>query len=269
MTPRPTKNPGSATAAVVSPIPESTAGVARLAGMSWWLLAFAVLSLTFFILLVFFRIEFPPYPLMSYQDALDVLTPLALIPIYGLLFLRSAEDRPGLGAQVAFLVLAVLWVEGHAMHLAANSISNLMVGLSKRGVIDLGANNIFGLTDFFDEHLGHYLWHLGLFGLTGLLIYREWRRPAGLSTVWWVTIVAGVVYGFTLFAMTDEGNTVPLALPSCLVVTILGLVWGRPRLRQQPVLAFFLLSCGVAALLYIGWGLYWSGFPGLCEAGFC
>jgi hypothetical protein len=66
-----------------------------------------------------------------------------------------------------------------------------MVGLSNRGIIDLEANGIFGLTDFLDEHLGHYLWHAGLLGLTGLLVYREWHRPAELSTVWWVTIVGG------------------------------------------------------------------------------
>ncbi len=49
-------------------------------------LTFAMLSLVFIILLVFLRFEFPLYPLMSYQDALDVLTPLVLIPIYWLLF---------------------------------------------------------------------------------------------------------------------------------------------------------------------------------------
>ena len=45
-------------------------------------LRFAVLSVVFFLLLIFFRIPFTLYPLMSYQDALDVLTPLVLIPLY-------------------------------------------------------------------------------------------------------------------------------------------------------------------------------------------
>ena len=59
-------------------------------------LVFAVLSMVFFLLLVFFRIPFPPYPLMSWQDALDILTPLALIPVYWLLFKYAEGEGPKL-----------------------------------------------------------------------------------------------------------------------------------------------------------------------------
>ena len=45
-------------------------------------LIFAILSLTFFLLLIFLRIPFPLYPLMSIQDAIDILTSLVLITIY-------------------------------------------------------------------------------------------------------------------------------------------------------------------------------------------
>ena len=54
-------------------------------------LIFAVLSLTFFILLIFFRVPFGLFPLMSYQDALDILTPLVMIPVYWLLFKSTAR----------------------------------------------------------------------------------------------------------------------------------------------------------------------------------
>lgn len=93
--------------------------------ISLWALAFALLSLVFFILLIFLRIPFPLYPLMSYQDGFDLLTPLVLIPIYWLLFKYATSQPPGLIENIAFLGLSVLWVEGHGMHLAANSISNL------------------------------------------------------------------------------------------------------------------------------------------------
>ncbi len=36
-------------------------------------LVFSILFAVFFLLLVFFRIPFPPYPLISYQDVFDIL----------------------------------------------------------------------------------------------------------------------------------------------------------------------------------------------------
>jgi hypothetical protein len=228
---------------------------------------FAILSLVFFILLVFLRIQFPLYPLMSYQDAFDLLTPLVLIPIYGILFRYSAREASGLAEGIAFLALAACWVEGQGMHLSANSISNLMESLSRSGLIQLNGNGAFRLTHFYDELLGHCVWHIGVLGLAALLIYREWRRPAGLVTAWRSTTPAGLIYGFTLFAITNEGRTVWMGLPFSVAVTLFGLMWGRRKLGQRPVLAFFLVSCAVASLLYLGWGLCWGGLPEFGEAG--
>ena len=230
-------------------------------------LVFALLSLVFIILLIFLRFEFPPYPLVSYQDAFDVLTPLVLIPIYWLLFRWSAKDGPVLAEEIAFMVLAALWVEGQGMHLSANSIDNLIDGLARNRVIDIKGTDIYRLTYFFDEHLGHYMWHLGMLGLAALLIYHEWRRPAGSATIWWAAILAGVVYGFSYFSIFLEGQTVALGLPFALIVVLLGLIWGRKRLAQQPVLAFFFSACLLALLLFTGWGLYWGGFPQFSDVG--
>jgi len=235
--------------------------------LSLWILLFAILSLVFFNLLIFLRIEFPPYRLMSYQDAIDVLTPLVLIPIYWILFRYAARQTPGLGEAVAFLLLAALWVEGQGMHLSANSVNNLMEGLSDSGLIDLNANDIHRLSYFYDEHLGHYLWHFGVVGLAALLMWWEWKWPAGQATAWPSTIVAGVIYSFTVFTITVEGQTVWLGLPFAILVTLFGLVRGRQSLGQRPVLAFFTVSCLLASLFYVGWGLYWGGFPGFVDVG--
>jgi hypothetical protein len=70
-----------------------------------------------------------------------------------------------------------------------------------------------------------------------------------------------------MFMITIEGQTVWMGLPFTLLVTLFGLIWGRKKLGQQPVLAFFFVACAVALLLYAGWGLYWSGFPEFSEAG--
>jgi len=230
-------------------------------------LVFAVLSLVFFMLLVFFRTPFPVKPLMSWQDALDLLTPLVLVPVYWLLFRYSAGASPGLTEEIAFLILAALWVMSHGMHLSANSISNLIDSLKRSGGIDATATDIYTLTYFYDETLSHYLGHIGLVGLASLLIYHEWRGPVRARTVWWQAGPAGLVYGFTLFCLFVEGQTVPVGLPFTVLVVLFGLVWGRKRLAVQPVLAFFFVSCLVALVLFLGWGLYWGSFPQFTEVG--
>lgn len=230
-------------------------------------LCFAVLSAVFLLLLVFFRIPFPLYPLMSYQDALDLLTPLVLIPIYWLLFKYAGSGEAGLAEEMAFMVLVVAWVLGHGAHLSANSINNLAEALARGQVIDITGTSIYELAYFYDEHLSHYLFHIGVLGLAGLLVYREWRQPAGIATIWWATIVAGLIYGFTLFAMILEGQTVPLGLPFAAVMVVISLLWGRKELAQRPLLAFSFVAFLVALLLFAGWGLYWGGFPQFTDVG--
>jgi len=227
--------------------------------LSFWILLFAILSPVFIIGPALMGQTFPPYPLMHVADVFDLFTPLILIPVYWLLFQRAVKDTPNLPETLAFMVLAAFWIEGQGMHLSANSIGHL--------VGDPVASDAARLTYFYDEQLGHYLWHIGLLGLAALLMYREWRRPAGLLTSWGITLPAGVIYGFTIFAATLEGQTAPMSLPFVLLATLFTLVWGRNKLRTQPLLAFFFASFLVAALFYIGWGLYWGGFPEFSEVG--
>ena len=230
-------------------------------------LTFAILSVVFLLLLIFLRTPFSLYPLMSYQDALDILTPLVLIPLYWLIFHYAGSETPRLSQAISFLILAVFWVEGHGMHMAANSISNLMAEGITRTQAELPGGDLYTLAYFFDEQLGHYLWHIGVLGLAALLIYREWHQPAGWRTVWWQAISGGIIYGLTLFMITNEGQTVWLGLPFSFLVVLFGLIWGRKRLGRQPVLAFFFVTFLVALLFLAGWGLYWGGFPEFGEVG--
>lgn len=235
--------------------------------LSFLALLFAFLSLIFFLLLIFLRIPFPLYPLVSFQDVFDLLTPLVLIPIYWLMFkYSSGEASTGL-EEIAFNVFASIWVLGQGMHLAANSIDNLAENLAGTGRIDITATSLYQLIYFYDEHLSHYIWHIGVLALAGLIIYREWRHPAGSSTVWWATLVGGFVYGFTYFCIFLEGQTVPLGLPFAAFIVLLTLVWGRGRLTRHPLLAFFFLSCLIALVFLVGWGIYWGGFPQFSDVG--
>lgn len=232
-------------------------------------LVFAILSLTFFLLLIFLRIPFPPYPLMSWQDAIDVLTPLVLIPVYWMMFKGVTRGKAGLADEIAFMMMSAFWVLGQGLHLSANSINNLIGNLAKKQVIDITTTDIYHLTYFYDEYLGHYLWHIGVLGLAALLIFWGWRQAADETTDWRIVIPAGVLYGFTYFCIFLEGNTLPVGLPFATIVTLLILIGGRKKLAQQPILAFFFASCLLALLMFVGWRLYWGCFPPILEASHC
>jgi hypothetical protein len=230
-------------------------------------LIFAILSTIFFLLLIFFRIPFPPYPLISFQDVLDLLTPLVLIPMYWILFEYTASGKSSRVERIVFMILSSVWVLGHGMHLSANSINNLAEGLAKKQQFDITGTDIYKLTYFFDEYLSHYLWHIGIIGLASLLIYREWRYPVGEKIAGWATLLSGFIYGFTLFCIFLEGQTVPLGLPFTILITLLTLIWGLKKITQRPIYAFFFIACFVAILLFTGWGLYWGGFPQFSDVG--
>ena len=227
--------------------------------LQWLILAFAA-AFTFFIVAPsLLSVDFPPYPSIQWADVLDLLTPLALIPLYWLLFTDSGRLSPAMGATLAFLVLASIWVQGQAMHLGANSISNLM---------GVGTSTIHTLVHFYDEVLSHYLWHLGIIGLSALLLLFNVGTGAARAGVRWVLIVpASILYGLTYFLAVNEGGTVPLGLPAALVIAGGLLVGRRHQLRTHNLVAFYCLGYAIALGLLLAWGAYWCGFPEFSEVG--
>ena len=155
-----------------------------------------------------------------------------------------------------FAALAGLWVLGQGMHLSANSIGHLITDES---------SDLYQLTYFYDEVLSHYLWHLGVVGLAVLLVVRQWREPlvggemSRGSQV--MVILAGILHGFTLFAIFVEGGTALLGILFTLIVIVVVLVWGRDMLKDQPIIAFYFVSCVVGLLFMAGWALYWREWP--------
>jgi len=224
-------------------------------------LVFSIAFLVFFLGPPFLSMEFGPYPLMRVGDVFDLLTPLVLIPLYLCLY-RLGEGRPvSLKGGIFFVAFAALWVLGQGMHLAANSIGHLLENM--RGI------DALTLTGFYDEVLSHYLWHFGIFALSALVIYRHWRAPVApdRSMPWAPVIAAGVIYGFAYFAAVIEGATTPAGVPFAGIAAVFLLVWGRKSLAREPVLAFFLVAYVLAAVLFLGWGIYWRGLPEFSDVG--
>jgi hypothetical protein len=224
-----------------------------MARLSRLIVVFALLFLVLIIGLPFLSSQFSPYPLMKTQDAVDLLTPLILIPVYWLLFLVHPDAKSGPREALVFMVLAALWVEGQGIHLAANSIGHLTEAFT--------GSEAAALTYFYDEVLSHYMWHAGIIGLSLLLIYRQRRNPfAGMRSTLRAEIGAGILHGLSFGLMTLEGATIALGLPSAALVVVFVLARGRNQLRQQPVLAFFFVAYLIAAILFVAWRVYWGCF---------
>ena len=104
------------------------------------------------------------------------------------------------------MVFTAFWVLGKGMQLTANSIGHLTANMT--------GSDVYNLIYFYDEVLGHYLWHLGLIGFSALLIYHQWKNPfAEGKSLNWQNILAGIIYGFTFFAMVVEGQTTLMGVP--------------------------------------------------------
>lgn len=228
--------------------------------LSRLILLFAVAFAFFLLAPALLSRQFAPFPLMKIGDVVDLFTPLVLIPLYWLLFHFGGDQPPSIKSSIIFMFLAALWVEGQGMHLGANSIGHLLS--------ELEGSDLYTLTKFYDEHLSHWLWHLGMVGLSTLLIIRSWLYPyTNQRSKLTLEIIAGIIYGITTFIVFVEAGTVPIGLPYAILVIVFGLVWGRKVLREQPILAFFLVGYGVALLLFLAWGVYWGGFPQFSEVG--
>jgi hypothetical protein len=228
--------------------------------LSTLILVFAIVFSVFFLVLVLLRVPFRPYPLMSVQDALDILTPLVLLPLYWLMYRLGRKEPVSLSGLLIFIIFAALWAEGHGMHLSANSLDNLLQGNQ--------AGDFYKLTYFYDEVLSHYIWHTGIVGLSALLIYRQWRGPiTGEKVVLWPLVLAGVIHGFTYFLVIIEAGTAPLGVTFTVLALLFILTFARKGIRQQPLINFFFVTYALAALLFFIWGIYWQGLPQPSELG--
>jgi hypothetical protein len=222
--------------------------------MGWlpaFALAFAVLIMGPCVL----GIPLPGYPHMAVADALDLFTPVVLLPLYGRL-LYEAHGVPSARVGAAFLVLAALWVEGQGIHLAANSLGH--------HVNDAAPEALRSLVYFYDEGLSHALWHSGVMGLSALCMWPGGRALA--HDALGVPLACSVVYGFTYFCMVIEGATAVVGVPFAVGAALVALR-SRASLARRPVPLFFAAGYAFASLLFLVWGVWWGGLPEFSEVG--
>ena len=220
-------------------------------------LTFAIAFIVLFLAPPFLPYRFDPYPLINWADVVDLLTPLILIPLYWLLALQVGMPR-SVPWVVTFLALAAAWVEGHGIHLAANAIGHLLKNQPGPAL---------DLTEFWDERFGHILWHSAALGLSALVLVAGIRADlppvAGRS----MAVVAGLVYGFALFLIGDEGGTAVLMIVFGVAFVFATLAAWR-RAFASPILTMFTTGYGAVVLLFAAWFVYWGGrLPQFSELG--
>src|SRR6266498_3111424 len=91
--------------------------------------------------------------------------PSRITLIFALAFAAVIIGPPELGRGQ----FGAVWAEAQGMHLAANSIDNLVAGQTAAPAVPL--------IHMFDEIVSHYLWLLAIVGLAALAYVRERRHP--------------------------------------------------------------------------------------------
>lgn len=225
--------------------------------LPWALLAYALALAVF--LLAPPRLTGEPglFPGFTWQEAVDLVTPIVVIVLAWLV----ADLAGGLGrlGTILFLVIAAVWVEGQAIHLATNGIGDTLDACGPREAF---YDTVPGaLTHWYDEWLSHWLWHAGWAALSILLLAvgsRPSAAAAGAGT--WLAVAAGLVHGFVFGVVTIEGETYPLGI----VLSLVLLGWGALELqrgpRGRPVVVFFVASSLVTLVGYLFWAVAY-GWP--------
>jgi hypothetical protein len=160
------------------------------------------------------------------------------------LLAAGADRRSWLVAALG----AVVYADGHGIHLAANSVGN--------------ARGNGQPVHLWDEVVGHYLWYAGLFLLVAALARALVARPRPGAAAW----PLAVLFGITAATNGIEGGTPVLTLAAALAFVAYG--WRHRRGSGLLLVAAY----AVTGLLLLGWGVYWGVadgrfFPQFSELG--
>jgi hypothetical protein len=221
------------------------------------LLLFAIAFTVCILAPVFTRGFFPLYPMLPWSSLVDFFTPVILIPLYWLLF--ASAGAPSGRETLVFLAIASLWVLGHGVHLAANSIGYAMRSLPHSYATDLA--------HLYDEVLGHCFWHGGVIGLSALITLRSARAEAGVRARVALRVIGALLYGLTYFLVIVEGGTAPIGIPFAAAFVIVSLARSRAALTRSPILGFFFVAHLFASVLFAVWAILHSGLPQFSEVG--
>ena len=184
-------------------------------------------------------------------DVIDLLTPFALVGAAALA-LVSLQARGWI--LVAAFVAAILYVDGHGIHLSANSIGNESDALQDEDIVH-----------FWDEIFSHIESVIGWFGLIACICWAERRpgAPAGAQTSTRVVVLTALLLGWTFFTSTVEGGTWFIELAA----TAAFCFWLWRDGRERPLLLASTAAFVLAAVMIGGYAIWQGGVPQFTDAG--
>jgi hypothetical protein len=175
-----------------------------------------------------------------WADWIDLATPYVVTGAAGGALRAARASRL---AWTVFWFAAVLYTQGHGIHLAANSVGNVAPGEPAY---------------LWDEHVGHYLWYTGFALLVATLAATlAERRPRGGVGAHLLALLVG----FTNFTNSVEGQTPILGI----VVAVLFLCWGF--VTRDGLGRVLLTAYGFSLLLFAAFGIWQGGFPEFSKLG--
>ena len=197
---------------------------------------------------------------MRWADIADLFTPFVIIPAYFMLYFAYDEKAQNTKTFPVFVLFVVFWVLGHGLHLSANSIGHHL---------NKSSADVYLLTEFYDELLSHYIWHIGMIGLSTVLIFRslsEEHRSNNRVPENAILTFGSVLYGLTYFITVIESATVPIGVPYSVIVSLIS-IRLITDIKHNPVLRFFVFAQFLSLILFAIWWLYWGGFPEFSQVG--
>ncbi len=195
---------------------------------------FLAFAAVFFVFHQFPSVLFSP----RVEAAVDVLTPFAVAACTVAVMLALGAPR---GPVLAAVFAGVLYVHGHGVHLAANSIHN--DGVER------------DLVYFWDERFSHIEAVLGWFGLVAAFCFAERISPLPAVMSPRILGLAALVLGWTFFTSTVEGQTWWLELAASAVFGVWALRAPRPLLRAAAG------AFAIGAALIGVWAIWHGGVP--------
>jgi hypothetical protein len=155
------------------------------------------------------------------------------------------------GVPLAVAVVGgILYVDGHGMHLAADSIrSEGLSGEAER------------VAHFWDERLSHWELHSGLILVVVAFCLAEAQTRVPVAPVLWAAVSTAALLGLTLFAGVVEGGTWWLLPPAAVALG----VWALRRPR--PVLRTCAAAFGLGLVLLVVWVAWHGGVPQFSDLG--
>lgn len=216
----------------------------------------------FFLCLVPVFTEFTLVGGLLLADVVDLLTPLVtVILICRVLVASTADARPRTLCVALMILGGVLFVEGHGIHLSANALTR---------ILGEGPSAAQRLAYFYDEVLGHLLWDGGMVLMTVGLAIAALRSMRSEVTKLGLVLPASVMFAFSTFTNSVEGQTVAVVFPSSVAIALLLPLSVRRRgmaLRSSSIPLFLSIAYGLASLLFVFWFILNGGFPEFSELG--